>query len=252
MSNLNIRRNKPGLLVSVRSADEAVTALAGGADVIDVKEPDRGSLGAADMEVLEAIVRVVNKRAIVTAAVGELIELIDGNDAVRQPKIPAGVSLFKIGLARTASLTNWQDSWRRAIETYASSSGSPKPVAVAYADWQHAMSPEPREVLEAAVEFGCPALLIDTEDKSGGPLFDHWSESELKRFVREVHSRNIAIVLAGSLVGEAITDAARLMPDFVAVRTAACDSGRGGTVSLERVRAVRQAISAGMRSEQAV
>jgi len=35
----------PGLLVSVRSADEVDDALAGGADLIDVKEPSRGALG---------------------------------------------------------------------------------------------------------------------------------------------------------------------------------------------------------------
>ena len=39
--------NSPGLLVSVRSAAEAITALEAGADVIDVKEPSRGALGAA-------------------------------------------------------------------------------------------------------------------------------------------------------------------------------------------------------------
>ena len=36
------------LLVSVRSAAEAEIALHGGADLIDVKEPTRGSLGRAD------------------------------------------------------------------------------------------------------------------------------------------------------------------------------------------------------------
>ena len=38
----------PGLLVSVRSGAEAEAALAGGADLIDVKEPTRGALGRAD------------------------------------------------------------------------------------------------------------------------------------------------------------------------------------------------------------
>ncbi|MFM7835691.1 MAG: (5-formylfuran-3-yl)methyl phosphate synthase, partial [Planctomycetaceae bacterium] len=33
------------LLVSVRSADEAVVAATGGADIIDIKEPRHGSLG---------------------------------------------------------------------------------------------------------------------------------------------------------------------------------------------------------------
>ena len=35
-------------LVSVRSPEEALAALEGGADLIDVKEPSRGPLGAAD------------------------------------------------------------------------------------------------------------------------------------------------------------------------------------------------------------
>ena len=34
----------PGLLVSVRSADEVEAALAGGASLIDVKEPRKGRL----------------------------------------------------------------------------------------------------------------------------------------------------------------------------------------------------------------
>ena len=46
---------KTGLLVSVRSADEADAALAGGADLIDCKEPARGPLGVAEPEVVAAI-----------------------------------------------------------------------------------------------------------------------------------------------------------------------------------------------------
>ncbi|MFQ5843721.1 MAG: (5-formylfuran-3-yl)methyl phosphate synthase, partial [Planctomycetota bacterium] len=37
----------PLLLASVRSIQEAILALSGGADVLDVKEPREGSLGAA-------------------------------------------------------------------------------------------------------------------------------------------------------------------------------------------------------------
>src|SRR4051812_47948913 len=40
------------LLVSVRSAKEVEAALAGGADIIDAKEPSRGSLGAVSPKVL--------------------------------------------------------------------------------------------------------------------------------------------------------------------------------------------------------
>ena len=47
------------LLVSVRSAAEARTALAGGADVIDVKEPAHGSLGRASTEVIREVIDAV-------------------------------------------------------------------------------------------------------------------------------------------------------------------------------------------------
>ena len=45
------------LLVSVRNALEAEVALAGGAHVIDVKEPSHGSLGRADEATLAEVVR---------------------------------------------------------------------------------------------------------------------------------------------------------------------------------------------------
>ena len=62
MLEFSERQNGPRLLVSVRNADEAIAALAGGAHVIDVKEPERGSLGAADTSAIAEIVLAVNGR----------------------------------------------------------------------------------------------------------------------------------------------------------------------------------------------
>jgi uncharacterized protein (UPF0264 family) len=183
---------------------------------------------------------------------GELIDMLDAEGVAGLSDIPTGVSLFKLGLARCVLLPDWQRRWRRVVESLSKSPGNPKPVAVVYADWQTAQSPGPREVLCAAIEIGCPALLIDTANKSAGSLFDHWPTDDVQRFTREVRSHNLAVVLAGSLVGDAIHDAARLMPDLVAVRTAACDAGRRGTVMLERVRGVKQAIAAATQLKSAV
>ena len=62
-----------GLLVSVRNAAEATEALAGGASIIDVKEPSRGPLGRADADVTAAIAEAVAGRAPLTVACGELV-----------------------------------------------------------------------------------------------------------------------------------------------------------------------------------
>ena len=241
MKNDNHCHHRPGLLVSVRNAAEALAAFEGGADVIDVKEPDRGALGAADASTIASIVFAVNGRAPVTAAIGELTDLIG---AKRDP-IPTGVSLFKIGLAGCRLLPNWRSHWREAIAAVVTDApAGPPPVAVVYADWRLASAPEPDDVLNAAIEARCPALLIDTWDKSAGSLFDHWPPEQLAHFVDSIRSHGLIVVLAGSLTGETVVAASKLAPDLVAVRTAACDGGRCGSVSVERVRALAHTIRA--------
>jgi uncharacterized protein (UPF0264 family) len=238
---------RPGLLVSVRNAEEALAALAGGADVIDVKEPDRGPLGAADAATIEAVVRTVQGRAPVTAAMGELTNMLDA----RLEPVPAGVSLFKIGLAGCRALPDWRAPWRSAMQVASRRdpqsrvprSGGINPpargVAVAYADWSAAGAPPANDVLHAAIEVGCPALLIDTWDKSAGSLFDHWPREQLGDYLQWARAKGLLVVLAGSLANENFTAAAGLFPDLVAVRAAACEGGRRGPVSALRVRALQ-------------
>ncbi len=234
--------DRTALLVSVRNASEAIAALAGGAQVIDVKEPDRGPLGAADMVTIASVVDAVAGRVPVTAAMGELTELIDAD----YEPLPPGVCLFKIGLAGARTLPNWRRPWQNVVAalrclSYPSNAvPRPAPTAVIYADWKSAGAPEPHDVLSAAAQAGCPALLIDTWDKSAGSLFDHWPLEEVGRFVPLAQSHGLLVVLAGSLVNETFLSASCLAPDLVGVRTAACDAGRHGCVSAGRVRALRR------------
>ena len=57
----------PGLLVSVRTADEVAAALDGGADLIDVKEPAKGPLAPAEAEVVAAVIDAVDGKVPVSA-----------------------------------------------------------------------------------------------------------------------------------------------------------------------------------------
>jgi (5-formylfuran-3-yl)methyl phosphate synthase len=54
---------RPKLLVSVRNAHEARDALAGGCDILDVKEPANGSLGMADVGVIREVVATAGVQA---------------------------------------------------------------------------------------------------------------------------------------------------------------------------------------------
>ena len=59
-------------LASIAGLDELAPALAGGADLIDVKDPATGALGAAHPDTIRAVVATVARRRPVSATLGDL------------------------------------------------------------------------------------------------------------------------------------------------------------------------------------
>lgn len=216
-----------GLLVSVRNAEEAAIALAAGVDVIDVKEPARGSLGAASADVVESVVELVEGRATVSAACGELRDL-----DVAACSLPRGLALAKAALAGCREMADWRGRW---LAWAGALLGETRPVAVVYADSEIARSPPWEDVVALAASAGTPYVLVDTFDKSAGTLFDHWSERTLRACAGEVRQARMGLVLAGSLAGDAIARACEFEPDYVAVRGAACRGGREGPLDAAAV-----------------
>jgi uncharacterized protein (UPF0264 family) len=218
------------LLVSVRSGQEAILACTAGADLIDVKEPTRGALGAADIDVIEAVVTAVAGRVPTSAALGELREGNRLPDALAER-----LSYVKFGLAGCESDASWTRQWRQAI---ASLPASVSPVAVAYADWRSAAAPSPEVVLSAAREVRCAGLLIDTFDKTRGSLEQHLSLEQLDRLISGAQTSGMLAVLAGGLRGEELPRLLALRPDYIGVRGAVCSGGRTGKLEQARVAAL--------------
>jgi uncharacterized protein (UPF0264 family) len=225
------RGRSPGLLVSVRSAEEAREAVRGGASIIDIKEPDRGPLGRASSTVWQAVRQVVPHSIPVSVALGELAEWQGDRDDFD------GISFRKLGLAGTGS--DWMERW---AEVRQEQGGLARWVAVAYADWASAGSPRPLPVLEAAIEAeDCSGILLDTWDKSKrsslGPTV------EWKDWVNRAQRAGRFVALAGSLDCQTIVRLSPLKPDLFAVRGAACERGdRRSMVRAERVAELVQAI----------
>lgn len=217
-----------GLLVSVRSAAEAETALAGGADLIDIKEPQRGSLGAANPAVWVEVLRVVAGGRPVSAALGELADL-----RIDDLAHTAGLNFAKIGLAGCALCGDWAARWTRAMSMLPA---GVCPVAVAYADLRSARSPTAAEILPIAARLHSPLLLVDTFDKSAGRLLDHVKIDELAALTDRAARHDMRLVLAGSLDEAAIRRLAPLRPAYFAVRGAACDGQRTQAIQLNRVK----------------
>ena len=212
------------LLVSVRDAAEARIALEAGADIIDVKEPDRGSLGRADDATIAAVDRLVSGRRLVTAALGELLH---------EPILPAGFGGWvKAGLAGCAG----DGTWRYRLQRFAAASCSHRLVVAAYADWQLAKAPHPWDVCQFATEIQCAGMLIDTCNKDGRTLLDWLPLERLSELLQRCHEAGLRLALAGALREAQIDQLLPLEPDIIAVRGAACREGaRRATIDGEAV-----------------
>lgn len=228
------------LLVSVRSAAEAEAALAGGAGIIDVKEPSAtgapparsGSLARGSDETIAAVIRLVGARRPVSAAFSELL---DGP----RPFAEGGLSFAKWGLAGCAGRPDWPELMLKAAEEFAVLD-SGRAVAVAYADARVVEAPTPAEVCRFACEHRWPAFLLDTARKDGRTLLDWLSVSEVRHLCGCCHRAGVRVALAGALDVTQIRTLLDVRPDWFAVRGAACLAGRGGTVDPEKVRRLQQ------------
>ena len=152
------------LLVSMREMYPKHEALAAGADLIDMKEPLHGALGAVDAGTMQGIVAAVAGRVPISAALGELHGPVS---RVLPAQLPKEVSFAKFGLAGCAGCADWPALLKSSLARLpAETSG----VAVIYADWFHAGAPDPAHVLSVATQTPCRAVLVDTWDKSRRPV----------------------------------------------------------------------------------
>ncbi len=219
------------LIVSVRNTEEAHAAWQGGADLLDIKEPKRGSLGRPDWVQVEAILRRLPHEVPVSLAWGELA------DEASQVTVPSDRLRFvKLGLAGTDRVPDWRERWwrfRDALSTEISI------VAVVYAEESAVGAPTAEHVLQLAKDGGAAGVLVDTCDKERGSLFQQWSPQRIQEFIASVHQAGLFVAIAGSLTVETLPLALEMSPDFVAVRGAVCQGSREAALEHRKVREVK-------------
>ncbi|MFM1903794.1 MAG: hypothetical protein RLZZ440_1694 [Planctomycetota bacterium] len=226
-----------GLLVSVMTAAEARAAVAGGAAIIDVKDPSAGPLGRAAVSTTVDIVHAVAGGRPITLACGELV---DGSGAIGDhvcqvtAAVPAGAAGPVAVKAGPRGLRGrlWTEAFGRLA---AAIPIGVEPVAVAYADWRKAAADPPLRLLPLAREAGGKTVLIDTCDKSGPGLLALASVAGLQRWVAEAQALGLRLAVAGRLTAAEVAIVLQIGTDVAGVRSAACVGGRAGTVDASRV-----------------
>lgn len=233
MNTISLRARRIRFLASVRSVEEARIALEGGADIIDCKDPAAGALGALPCADIAEISRVVDGRVPVSATVGD--RAISAHDLVDRVRATgdAGVDYIKIGFERAGP-------WRAATAELSKVDGlAQRLVAVMLADQGLDFA-----MIEACHAAGFAGLLLDTHDKSAGPLTACVRHEQVAQFVKNCRDRALFVGLAGSLRPAQIGPLVELEPDILGFRGALCAAhGRKNALCREKVAEIHSLIN---------
>lgn len=231
----------PLLLISVVAVDEVAAALEGGAEIVDVKNPAEGSLGAAPPAVLAAVRSRLPAGIALSAAIGDAP--LPGTMALAAAGAATlGASYVKLGLRGFARSEDAVALLAAVQEAARGVHSRTRVVAVAYADAERVGGLPPRELPALAARAGVHGVMLDTAVKDGSSTFDALGEDAVAAFVAAARALGLQTALAGALSIEEVARSGRLGVDVVGVRGAACVGGRAGRVSAARVRALRETL----------
>ena len=226
------------LLFSVINAVESAQIKAV-ADVVDVKDPSKGPLGAPDIRVVAEVVKEVGGTVPVSASLGDAdFNNITGHVQLAKAFVGEGVWIVKIAVSRLSPaeaeyvIKKLRDTLPDRV----------KIVATAYAD----ESPAGYLFDFAAIasSSGADGVLLDTAVKNGLSLLDHVDEDTLKGFVSASHTAGLFVALAGSLGVGDLESLARVNPDYAGFRSAIACNGRGASgVDIEKALEIRRRLS---------
>ena len=202
------------MLASVTSVEEALIALDAGVDMIDLKNPAKGALGALEHQLVKDIVLEINHRSTVSATIGDLI--MDPSLIVEATKtmLETGVDIVKIGFFDPAHHMECLD----ALKPLTSKS---KLVAVLFADEKPNF-----DLLPLIAKTGFYGAMLDTANKKNGHLLSYLDVNDLQEFVVRASALGLETGLAGSIQISHIDNLCEAKPSYLGFRGALCEQNK--------------------------
>jgi len=228
------------LLISPTDEKEAAEAIAGGADIIDVKNPKEGALGASFPWVIKRIRAITPKHIEVSCALGDVPNLPCAVSLAALGAATTGVDYVKVGLYGVKTKEEAVYLMQNVTKAVKGCNPSIKVVATGYADAKRIGAVNPLLVPDIARETNADVAMIDTAVKDGKNLFTYLTSDQLRSFVYSAHAYGLKAALAGSLRKKDLPVVYALGADIVGLRGAACTNGDrvNGRLTRENVRAL--------------
>jgi uncharacterized protein (UPF0264 family) len=208
----------------------------GGADIIDLKNPNEGSLGAA----APYFIKEVKKKAgsyPVSAAIGDMPNLPGTAALAAVGAAVSGADYVKVGLYGTHTEEECIALMSEVVKAVREQNPDIIIVGAGFADAESYGGINPMKIPKIIKAAGADIAMLDTKNKKGKRLFDFLTLKKLKHFVDESHRLGLKAALAGSLRGEDLQTIYNLGADVTGFRGAACrqNDRKNGEITKERV-----------------
>jgi uncharacterized protein (UPF0264 family) len=232
------------LLISPKNETEAVEAIAGGADIIDVKNPEEGPLGASFPWVIKRIREITPANIEVSCTIGEMPSLPGSMALAALGAATTGVNYIKAGLYGLKTPQEAVNLMRCVTKPAKDHNPSIQVVASGYADAARVGTVDPLLVPEIAHQAQADIAMLDTAMKDGKTLFNFLTKLQLQSFVKKAHGYGLKAAFAGSLHKEDLPVIQALGADVAGMRGAACTlSDRvKGRITREKVQELAEVV----------
>ena len=227
------------VLISIRSLEELFPAIEGGADIIDLKNPDEGSLGASFPWLIKKIRNYGNDFTL-SVAIGDMPNLPGTAALAASGAASCGADIIKVGLYGPRSFEEGVSLLKGVVKAAKAIDQNILVVGAGYADFKFFNGIDSMDIPAICNSAGADVAMLDTLSKDGRKLFDFIDTEQLRKFVIKTHDYNLLAALAGSLKPEDINILSDLGADVTGFRGAVCsDSDRkNGVLEINRVRKI--------------
>ena len=228
-----------GMLASVSNLDEAIIALQENVDIIDLKDPSQGALGAVTTEVAEEVVEFVSGKCLVSATIGDLPMQATLIGKAIATMASSGVDIIKVGVFDDLTDEVIASLKQQAIKGAKGVNGKQFTIVIVFFVDKGLDS----EKISDLAKAGIRGVMLDTADKTKGNLRTHMQDKEIESFVSHTKSYGLLAGLAGSLQASDIAPLLELEPDYLGFRGALCkDHLRIQALASSSVRNIRSLI----------
>ncbi len=240
------------VLISIRSFEELIPAIEGGADIIDLKNPSEGSLGASFPWLIKKIRNHGNDFTL-SVAIGDMPNLPGTAALAASGAATCGADIVKVGLLGPCSFKEGITLLKSVVKAVKEVNQNILVVGAGYGDSKIFNGIESLDIPTICNSAGADVAMLDTYIKDGRKLFHYINSEQLRKFVNKAHEFQLLAALAGSIEPKDIYSLYDLGADVIGFRGAVCSGSdrENGVLEINRVRKIVE-ISQNLSKEEKI